>query len=168
MDAQVPNGLAKWPDVPAVYGWLALDRRGNWLLRETTAGRFGRIGNAALRDFISRNYAADAQGCWYFQNGPQRVYVRLAYAPLVLRFEGDDALFDHCGRPAQALETFLDDEGSVLMLTGRGLGLLDDRELLRYADAAEPRARLRRGEVEARFGFVSEPRFPCAGPASSL
>ncbi len=64
MDPQVLAGLAKWPEVPAVYGWLALDRRGNWLLRETAAGKFGRIGNAALRDFISRNYAADARGRW--------------------------------------------------------------------------------------------------------
>lgn len=167
MDPQVSSGLARWPDVPAVYGWLALDRRGHWLLRETAAGKFGRIGNAALRDFISRNYAPDARGCWYFQNGPQRVFVKLAYAPLVLHYEGD-ALFDHCGRPVEALETYLDEEGSVLMLTGRGLGLLDDRDLARHADAAEPAARLRRGELEARFGFVSDPRVPCADPASSL
>jgi hypothetical protein len=167
VDPQVLSSQSKWPDVPAVYGWLALDRRGHWLLRETAAGKFGRIGNAALRDFISRNYAADARGCWYFQNGPQRVYVKLAYAPLVLHYEGD-ALFDHCGRPVEALETYLDDEGSVLMLTGRGLGLLDDRDLVRYANAAEPPARLRRAELEARFGFVSDPRIPCAGPASSL
>ena len=167
MDPQVLGSLAKWPDVPAVYGWLALDRRGNWLLRETADGRFGRVGNAALREFISRNYAPDERGGWYFQNGPQRVYVRLAYAPLVLHYEGN-SLFDHCARPAAALETYLDDEGSVLMLTSRGLGLLDDRDLARYADAAAPGARLRRGEAEARFGFVSEPRFPCAGPASSL
>lgn len=167
MDPQVLISLARWPDVPAVFGWLALDRRGNWLLRETADGRFGRIGNAALREFISRNYAADERGCWYFQNGPQRVYVKLACAPLVLHYEGD-ALFDHCGRPVEALETYLDDDGSVLMLTGRGLGLLDDRDLVRHADAAEPAARLHRGELEARFGFVSDPRLPCADPASSL
>lgn len=156
MDQAVLRSLAKWPDVPAVYGWLALDRRGNWLLREAAAERFGRIGNAALRDFISRNYAVDRRGCWYFQNGPQRVYVKLAYTPLVLHFDGD-ALHDHCGCPVQAAATYVDDEGSLLILGQRGIGLLDDRDLARYADAAGGLARLARRELEARFGFVCNP-----------
>jgi len=88
MDREVLDAMARWPQVPAVYGWLALDRRGNWLLRESEGGRLGRIGNAALREFIGRNYAADARGCWYFQNGPQRVFVELAYTPWVLHYEG--------------------------------------------------------------------------------
>jgi len=156
MDAAVLRSLARWPDVPAVYGWLALDRRGNWLLRESADGGFGRIGNAALREFIARNYAVDARGCWYFQNGPQRVYARLAYTPFVMHFDGD-ALFDHCGGAVQATVVFVDDEGSVLVQGQRGIGLLDDRDLARYADRAERLPRLARSEVEARFGFVSDP-----------
>lgn len=156
MDQAVLRSLAKWPDVPAVYGWLGLDRRGNWLLREAAAERFARIGNAALRDFISRNYAADSRGCWYFQNGPQRVYVKLAYTPLVLHFDGD-ALYDHCGCPVQAAATYVDDEGSLLILGQRGIGLLDDRDLARYADAAGGIPRLARRDLETRFGFVSNP-----------
>lgn len=148
--------MAKWPDVPAVYGWLALDRRGNWLLREPGGERFGRIGNAAMREFISRNYAADARGRWFFQNGPQRVYVQLAYTPLVVRFEGE-ALIDHCGRAFEALETYLDDEGSVLVRGRLGIGLVDDRDLARYASLGETLPRLARGEVGARFGFDSDP-----------
>ena len=156
MDQAAPRSIAKWPDVPAVYGWLALDRRGNWLRREDAAGRFGRIGNAALREFISRNYAADEHGCWYFQNGPQRVHVKLAYTPLVLHFDGE-ALYDHCNCPVRAAATYLDDEGSVLVQGQRGIGLLDDRDLARYADAADGLPRLARRELETRFGFVSEP-----------
>ena len=156
MDQSVVRGMARWPDVPAVYDWLALDRRGNWLLREPGSERFSRIGNAALRDFISRNYAADTLGRWFFQNGPQRVYVKLAYTPLVVHYEGE-ALFDHCGRPVEALETYLDDEGSLLILGQRGIGLLDDRDLARFADAAQALPRLARSEVETRFGFVSNP-----------
>lgn len=158
MDHTVLRSLARWPDVPAVYGWLALDRRGNWLLRETAEGRFGRIGNAALRDFISRNYAADGRGCWYFQNGPQRVYAKLAYTPFVMHFEGD-ALFDQCGGAVQVAALFLDDEGSLLVQGRQGIGLLDDRDLARYADRADRLPRLARSEVEARFGFVSDPAF---------
>jgi Protein of unknown function (DUF2946) len=151
MDEMVVRSLAKWPNVPAVYGWLALDRRGNWRIKGE------RIANAAFRDFISRNYAVDERGCWYFQNGPQRVYVALAYTPFVLHYEGD-GLFDHCGNPADALQTWLDDEGSVLIRATQGIGLLDDRDLARYADSGEQLPRLRRDEVPTRFGFVADPK----------
>ena len=120
MDQSVLRSMAKWPDVADVYGWLSLDRRGNWLLKGE------RISNQALKDFISRNYTSDAKGRWYFQNGPQRVFVALAYTPLVVHFEGA-ALFDHCGRRFQPAHSFLDDEGCVLMQGRPGIGLLDDR-----------------------------------------
>ena len=150
MDEIVVRSLAKWPNVPAVYGWLDLDRRGNWLIKGE------RIGNVALRAFIARNYAVDDRGCWFFQNGPQRVFVRLAYTPFVMHYQGD-ALFDHCGRPIDALETLLDDEGSVLVRGPHGIGLLDDRDLARYADIGERLPRIARADVERRFGFVSDP-----------
>ena len=150
MDEIVVRSLAKWPNVPAVYGWLDLDRRGNWLIKGE------RIGNVALREFIARNYAVDPRGCWFFQNGPQRVFVRLAYTPFVMHYQGE-ALFDHCGRPIDALETLLDDEGSVLVRGPYGIGLLDDRDLERYAEIGERLPRIARAEVERRFGFVSNP-----------
>jgi hypothetical protein len=160
MDPGVLRAVARWPKVPAVYGWLALDRRGNWLLKDPAGGGFGRVGNAALREFISRNYMADERGRWYFQNGPQRVYATLAYAPLVLRYAGE-ALVDHCGRATRARATFVDEEGSVLILGERGLGLLDDRDLAHFAMrlGADWRSlpRVAAREVAARFGFVSSP-----------
>jgi hypothetical protein len=158
MDQSVLRGIARWPDVPAVYGWLALDRRGNWLLREGEGGAFGRIGNAALRAFIARNYAADERRCWFFQNGPQRVYVRLAYTPLIVRHDGA-GLVDHCGREVRPDAFYLDDEGSILVLGPSGIALLDDRDLARYADAAEAFPRVARKEVAERFGFVPDPAF---------
>jgi hypothetical protein len=33
-------------------------------------------------NFIQRNYDHDAQGQWFFQNGPQRVYVELEATPM--------------------------------------------------------------------------------------
>ncbi len=150
MDEIVARSLAKWPNVPAVYGWLDLDRRGNWLIKGQ------KIGNVALREFIARNYAADPQGRWFFQNGPQRVYVRLAYTPLVVHYQGD-ALMDHCGRPFEGSTAYQDDEGSVLIGGAATIALLDDRDLERYADQAETLPRIARADVAARFGFVPDP-----------
>lgn len=150
MDEIVARSIAKWPNVPAVYGWLDLDRRGNWLIKGE------RIGNLALREFIARNYAADAQGRWFFQNGPQRVYVRLAYTPLVVHYEGEQ-LLDHCGRPFSSRNVYQDDEGSVLIEGERAIALLDDRDLERHADDAERLPRIARADVAARFGFISDP-----------
>jgi hypothetical protein len=151
VDEIVARSLAKWPNVPAVYGWLSLDRRGNWLIKGE------RIGNAALREFIARNYEADEQGRWYFQNGPQRVYVSLAYTPLVVHYEGD-RLIDHCGRAFSPSATFQDDEGSVLFAGGRSVALLDDRDLARLADQNPRLEPIGRVDVPARFGFVAEPK----------
>ena len=150
MDPLVAQSMAKWPNVPAVYGWLSLDRRGNWLIKGE------RIANAALREFIGRNYEADAQGRWFFQNGPQRVYVSLAYTPLVVHFEGD-RLLDHCGRPFSPRDTWLDDEGSVVISGNATIALLDDRDLAHYADQGDRLPRIPRGELPARFGFVQTP-----------
>jgi len=151
MDELVARSLAKWPNVPAVYGWLALDRRGNWRIKGQ------RISNAALREFIARNYECDAQGRWFFQNGPQRVYVSLAYTPLVVHYDAD-RLLDQCGRPFGCDTIYQDDEGSVLIAAGGRIALLDDRELARFADQAEPLARITRSEVPLRFGFIPEPK----------
>jgi Protein of unknown function (DUF2946) len=150
MDDAVARSMAKWPEVPAVYGWLSLDRRGNWRIKGE------KIANPALRDFIGRNYEPDARGCWYFQNGPQRVFVTLAYAPFVFHYEGQ-RLVDQCGGEVSARDTYLDDEGSVLILGERGVGLLDDRDLERYAERAERLLPIRRADAAARFGFVAEP-----------
>jgi hypothetical protein len=160
MDPAVLRAMARWPNLPAVYGWLALDRRGNWLLKDPADRGFGRVGNAALREFIARNYAADEHGRWYFQNGPQRVFVALAYAPLVLHYEGD-GLVDHCGRATRTGDAYVDEEGSVLISGERGLGLLDDRDLALFAARLggdwQTLPRVASREVGARFGFVSAP-----------
>jgi len=151
MDDAVLRSLAKWPDVPAVYGWLELDRRGHWRIKGE------RIANQALRDFISRNYESDSAGRWFFQNGPQRVFVRLAYAPLVVRYEGE-RLVDHCGRDFGVPDAFLlDEEGSVLARRDTRIALLDDRDLGRFAERAHELEPVRRAELPVRFGFVPDP-----------
>ena len=172
MDQTVLRSMAKWPNVPDVYGWLGLDRRGNWLLQGE------RIGNRALRDFIGRNYQPDAEGRWYFQNGPQRVFVRLAYTPLVARLE-EGALVDHCGRAfGEPRGIWLDDEGSILLDGAPGPALLDDRDLAAFVDglgwAPETLPRVSRAEVPGKFAFALDPQpdqiqqEPCTAAKISL
>jgi hypothetical protein len=151
MDEIVARSMARWPNVPAVYGWLQLDRRGNWRIKGE------RIANAALREFIARNYLADERGCWFFQNGPQRVFVELAYTPLVVHFEGE-ALLDHCARPFTPGQVLLDEEGSILIEGQGSIALLDDRDLERMVDQADALPRIASADVAGRFGFVPEPR----------
>ena len=125
MDEIVLRAMAKWPKVPAVYGWLSLDRRGRWRLRGEP------LTHAATLRFINRNYAGDGRGRWYFQNGPQRVFVSLDYMPFVLSLDADAGLQTHTGSPVRTLcAAALDDEGNLLLVCEHGPGVLDDRDLL--------------------------------------
>ena len=135
MDEIVIRAIAKWPNVPSVYGWLRLDRRGNWLVKSRAArdgaSRFERISNRAVVEFIGRNYGEDAERRWYFQNGPQKVFVALDYTPWVYRL--DDAgrgFLAHSGAAPRAIEAaFVDDSGSLLLESELGIGVLLDRDL---------------------------------------
>jgi len=132
MDDIVKQAIAKWPNVPAVYGWLGLNRRGSWLIKGE------QISNPAIADFIGRNYEHDVQGRWYFQNGPQRVYVTLDYTPFVYRLAGDGAaeapqhIEAHTGKTAARVDSaWIDDAGVLLLATEHGIGIIDDRDLER-------------------------------------
>lgn len=124
MEDWVKRAIARWPDVPALFGWLTLDRRGRWLIKGETISR------PQIIDTINRNYAADAHGRWYFQNGPQRGYMRLEYAPLLLRVDAGGGLVAHTGAAVrQVSRAFLDEEGALLLATELGPGLLAEAEL---------------------------------------
>ena len=128
MDPIVIQAMAKWPNVPTVYGWLGLDRRGNWLIKGE------RIANSGVVAFIGRNYAGDEQGRWFFQNGPQRVFVTIEYAPFVIVTSGAGAasLVAHTGEAVQRVSgAWLDETGSLLLRWSGGPGLVSDRDLAR-------------------------------------
>jgi hypothetical protein len=174
MDPLVEAALKKWPNVPHCYGWLALDARGDWYMRDDrirAAGPFpqlkgSRIDHAKLLAFIGRNYSVDGRGCWFFQNGPQRVYVELEAAPWVwcLREqEGRCAVLSHTGLPAAAGQLWLDDAGRVFLLTDLGFGLVHTLDTGLAADAiergewAEP-DELPFAQMPRRFGYVRVPQ----------
>ena len=149
MDDIVKQALAKWPDVPDCYGWLALDARGNWYLRDDEVQAQGPFSGGTLHakgeqlwhekliDFIGRNYEHDAQGQWFFQNGPQRVYVELEVTPLIWRLDNDFSVHDHVGRAAIAQRCLIDDCGFVYLQCDSGFGLVHTMDTGIAAQALE-------------------------------
>lgn len=125
MDDWVIRALQRWPNVPALFGWLGLDRRGRWLIQG------GTITHPRIVETMSRNYAADEHGRWYFHNGPQRGYVQLESTPLILFVAEDQAgLVTHTGQPVQRIEAaYLDEEGALMLLTELGPGELIGSDL---------------------------------------
>ncbi|WP_250533137.1 DUF2946 family protein [Caballeronia sp. AZ10_KS36] len=193
MDEIVKQALAKWPNVPHCTGWLLLDRRGQWRMRDEAAQAAGALGDAirheALIGFINRNYERDPDGQWFFQNGPQRVYVELAYTPWIVRLSAMDGalrLTDHTGAPFEPAHAFLDDEGALLFsdaATPPRVAALHDHDLdlfsshatfddasrggvFHWRDGADlPLQPIARADVESRFGFVASPAARAASKA---
>lgn len=176
MDDIVRQALAKWPNVPDCYGWLGLDARGHWYLRDEAAqakGGFPASKGSLLRhekliEFIHRNYEADAQGRWYFQNGPQRVYVELEATPLVWRVLPGGRVQAQTGRTAEPTECLLDEEGRVYLASALGLGLVHSLDMHLVAEAVEQGhwvpQEVRAADLPGRHGFV---RSPVAGRAAA-
>jgi hypothetical protein len=195
MDDIVKQALAKWPNVPHCYGWLALDARGHWRMRDERAQHFNlpgdKLSNAALVGFITRNYAVDERGCWYFQNGPQRVYVQLEATPWIVRTDPAAGWRLHTGAPLGPLESvLLTDAGALILRSGDVVAQLDDRDvadvlprlrldgapagddvLLEWLAGRADGAlsldgvaveRIAADQLAARFGFVSVPSAPAA------
>lgn len=125
MEDWVHRALARWPNVPALFGWLGLDRRGRWLIRGESISR------PQIIETINRNYAGDGHGRWYFQNGPQRGYVTLGHTPLLLRAPAQgEVLTAHTEAVVGRIDAaWLDEEGGLLLQTDLGPGALADTDL---------------------------------------
>lgn len=115
-----------------------------------------------LIEFIQRNYEADVEGRWFFQNGPQRVYVELEYTPWVWRIESDFSLVAHTGVKAAALGCLEDECGRVYLSSAIGVGLVHTLDMEAVADAVEkgiwsPQP-VRSAELPLQFGYVLSPK----------
>jgi len=134
--------MAKWPSVPHCYGWLALDARGAWRMRDERAQQSGlpgdKLAHPALLGFINRNIAPDERGCWYFQNGPQRVYLNLEATPYIARTDPQHGLVLHTGEPLGApAQAFLTENGELIVQAGEKVAQIDDRDVAQLLDAIE-------------------------------
>ena len=172
MDEIVKAALKKWPNVPHCFGWLALDARGDWYMRDEriqAAGPFPRVkGSRILHDkllaFIHRNYTHDEDGAWFFQNGPQRVYVELEAAPWVWRVVATApwAVTAHTGAPAGPVHAaWTDEQGRLFLATALGFGLVHSLDMGAAADAVEQGAwapqELAFAQMPGRFGYRLRP-----------
>ena len=180
MDDIVKQAIAKWPSVPNCFGWLGLDVRGNWFMRDDQAQGAGPFssddpGSSAaskgsllqhekLIDFIQRNYESDATGQWFFQNGPQRVYVELQATPLIWCVEAAPtfSVAAHTGQPARIQRCFMDELGRLYLETDLGFGLVHSLDMVHAADAVEQGLwvpeELQAADLPARFGYVRSPQ----------
>ena len=199
MDDSVKQAMARWPNVPNCYGWLALDRRGQWRMRNEYAQQHGLSGDPirheALIAFIERNYQHDERGAWYFQNGPQRVFVSLAYAPWIARLH--QGQLRTTSQHAFALRACHADEHGNVLLVGEVEGesgnagkpqvaLLHDHDLDAFSSACTWHGEACGGnlgvfhfdgtdvaiepivedEVPTRYGFVRQPLPPAGEQAA--
>jgi hypothetical protein len=137
MDEIVKQAMAKWPDVPHCFGWLALDARGAWRMRDERAQKLGlpgdKINHPALLSFIARNYTHDDDGRWYFQNGPQRVYVDLQATPYIARTDPAQEFILHTGEPFSPIDdAWITADGALILETGGKVAQVDDRDMGEY------------------------------------
>lgn len=137
MDTTVKQAMTKWPNVPHCYGWLALDARGAWRMRDEEAQLHQLLGekitHATLIDFIQRNYQSDACGGWYFQNGPQRVYVNLETTPYIARMDPMLGVVLHDGeRLVQIDAVWMTEQGQLIVQRERKVAMFDDRDMVDY------------------------------------
>ncbi|MCC7597390.1 DUF2946 family protein [Janthinobacterium sp. FW305-129] len=134
MDELVKQALAKWPNVPHCYGWLGLDARGHWRMRDQQAQQQqlpgDKIAHVALLSFINRNYGHDERGCWFFQNGPQRVYLNLEATPYIARSDPRHGFVLQTGAPLAAIEAaYLCDNGALILRNDHIVAQVDDRDM---------------------------------------
>ncbi len=170
MDDLVQQAMAKWPNVPDCYGWLGLDARGNWYMRDEqvqasgsfTQSKGSRLAHEKLMGFIARNYEADQQGNWYFQNGPQRVYVELEATPWIWRLQPDGTLQSHTGTRARMQRCITDEHGRLYLETEQGFGLIHTQDMLQAAEFIETGLwvpqEVPASELPKRFGYVRSPQ----------
>lgn len=173
MDDIVQQAMAKWPNVPDCYGWLGLDARGNWYMRDDRAQSLGPFAGGSIAAkgsllqhdkliaFINRNYMADAHGQWFFQNGPQRVFVELAATPWIWRVQSDYSLQTHTGLPTTCTACLVDEHGWLYLETPLGFGLVHTQDMELAAQAVEAGSwtvqDTQRSELAHRYGYVCSP-----------
>jgi hypothetical protein len=179
MDEMVLKAMQKWPNVPACYGWLGLGSRGEWYMRDAQTQALGDFthskGSKLMHDgliaFIGRNYVSDTKGKWYFQNGPQRVFVELANAPWVWRVEPQGEVVSHTGQVVKVQQAVTDEQGHLYFVTDHGFGLVHTQDIQRAISHFELLLLAAQvceyEELPQQFGFVRSPERAIASQSNA-
>jgi hypothetical protein len=105
---------------------------------------------------------ADELGQWYFQNGPQRVFVELQKAPFVWRIREDLSVWSGADEAQQVVHCAVDELGLVYLLTQEGLGLVHTQDVWLAAEALSQQLwdekKVLSSELESTYGFVKSPQ----------
>jgi len=169
MDDIVIRGMLKWPDVPAVYGWLSLDRRGSWMIKNVS-GRFERIANPRSTSSSPGTTRPTPKGAGTSRTDRSGYTSPSTYTPWVYRLDDTgEGLLTHTGAAPRALEAlFVDDAGGLLLEADMGIGVLLDRDLPAFVERlADPRGRTSERLLED-VAAARKPGRCCAARASGL
>ena len=172
VDDIVRQAMSKWPNVPDCFGWLGLDARGQWCMRDERVqalGSFqgGQAKGSILRHekligFIERNHAVNEKGWWFFQNGPQRVYIELEVTPFIWRISDDLQVQSHTGGQVQVKTCLVDELGRAYLETDLGFGLVHTMDVSRLANALEQNIwtseECQSEKLPKRFGYAISPQ----------
>lgn len=176
MDDIVSQAMRKWPHVPACYGWLGLDGRGQWWMRDDRTQQLGTFQAAhqhhmiaakgallkhdKLVAFIGRNYDHDDQGQWFFQNGPQRVYVELTHTPWIFRVGDAGEIATHTGQVTTVLSALVDEMGHLYLHTPLGVGLVHTQDIWAASHWMKdwPQSEVLAAELPKRFAYQLSPQ----------
>lgn len=131
-------------------------------LGDFPAHKGAKLTHDKLKAFIARNYQADAAGRWYFQNGPQRVFVELEATPWVWRLQPDGRVLSHTDEEARAQRCWMDELGHLYLETNLGLGLVHSMDVGLAAHHIDtglwvPQS-VARLDMPARFGYLLSPK----------
>ncbi len=186
MDDLVKAALKKWPNVPACFGWLGLDARGQWWMRDDRAQACGTFASGhpgakgsllrhdKLIEFIARNYEPETVGplcgAWFFQNGPQKVYIELESTPFIYRVSDhiqNYCVHTHTGHPVTVSDCFVDEQGHAYLHGLQGVGRVHSQDMTHLAQAIEeglyhPVEVVQR-DLAQRFGFLVSPQAARSG-----
>jgi Protein of unknown function (DUF2946) len=134
MDDIVKAAMAKWPNVPDCYGWLGLDARGNWYMRDDRV---------------------QAAGPFPRSKGSEDT-------PWVWRLQPDGRVLAHTGNEVQTQDCLLDESGRLYLATEVGVGLVHSADMALAADWIEDGrwspVSMDHAALTKRWGFVRQPR----------
>ena len=132
------------------------------------------IRHESLLAFIYRNYDCDSRSAWYFQNGPQRVYVELETTPFIARTDPALGFVLHDRTPVLEIDhVFMTDTGQLIIQSQQKIAMLDPSDLghclASWLSAPNQLLQMKVGQqfksvewvdsnqLQNRFGFIAHP-----------